>query len=182
MQIPVRVSFHGTPVSDDVEAFCFREAAKLERYFDRITGCRVTVEQDTHRHRKGDHWKIRVRLTVPGQELVVNRDPPKHKTGEKIELALRETFDRVRRQLQDHARLVDGRVKHHETPEHGRVTRLDGLNGYGFIEADDGTDLYFHRNALVEGSFDKLEIGSEVRFVSEAGREGPQATSVRAKC
>jgi len=181
MQIPVQVAFHGTPVSDEVEAICLREAAKLERYFDRATGCHVTVEQDSRRRRKGEHWKIHIRLTVPGREIVVSRDPPEHEADEKIELALCEAFDRARRQLQDHARRADARVKQHRPTEHGRVVRLDGLNGCGFVEADDGTELYFHRNALLAGSFEDLEIGTEVRFVSEMGERGPQATSVRAK-
>ncbi len=115
MQIPVQVSFDGVPVSDELEAACLREASKLERYFDRITGCRITVRQDGSRHKKGAHWDFHVRLTVPGREIVVRREPPAHKADEKVELALRETFDRVRRQLQDHARRIDGRAKQHRS-------------------------------------------------------------------
>lgn len=113
MQTPIQVSFHGTPISDELEATCRREAAKLERYFERVTACRIAIEKASHRHHKGDHWRIRVRLTVPGREIVVKRDPPEDATDEKLELALRESFDRARRRLQDHARLVDARVKHH---------------------------------------------------------------------
>ena len=180
MQIPVRVSFHGTPVSDEVEAFCLREAEKLEDYFGRITGCRITVERSSHHHREGDHWRIVIRMTVPGREIVVSRDPPAHEADVRIDLALREAFDRARRRLEDHVRRADFRVKHHEPAEEGRVARLDGLNGFGFIEAADGSEVYFHRNALVQGSFEDLAVGSKVHFASEVGEKGPQATTVRA--
>ena len=49
---------------------------------------------------------------------------------------------------------------------------------YGRIQASDGRDIYFHRNSLVRGEYDDLEVGSEVRFVEEAGEQGPQASTV----
>ena len=119
METPIQVSFHSTPVSSEVEALCLREAEKLETYFGRITACRITVERVSHHHRKGDHWRILIRLTVPGREIVVDRDPPEHDADVRLDLALHEAFDRARRRLQDHARLVDGRVKHHPPPGGG---------------------------------------------------------------
>ncbi|EGW53164.1 cold shock domain family protein [endosymbiont of Tevnia jerichonana (vent Tica)] len=46
------------------------------------------------------------------------------------------------------------------------------------IQADDGREIYFHRNSIVNGDYDVLEIGNEVRFTEEAGDEGPQASRV----
>jgi cold shock CspA family protein len=43
----------------------------------------------------------------------------------------------------------------------------------------DGREIYFHRNAVLAGHFDRLRIGSQVRFAEEAGEKGPQASSVR---
>lgn len=116
MEIPPRVSFRGMPVSDAVEAYCLSEVEKLERYYDRITGCRITIEREGHAQRKGAHWKVHVLLSVPGGEIVIDRDPPAHEADEKLELALREAFDRTRRRLQDYARRQAGRVKRHDTP------------------------------------------------------------------
>jgi cold shock CspA family protein len=42
----------------------------------------------------------------------------------------------------------------------------------------DGREIYFHRNALVGGSFDALEEGTEVRFAEVDGEKGPQASTV----
>jgi cold shock CspA family protein len=41
-------------------------------------------------------------------------------------------------------------------------------------------EIYFHRNSVVGGAFDKIEIGDEVRFVAQYSEsdEGPQASTV----
>ena len=38
--------------------------------------------------------------------------------------------------------------------------------------------MYFHKNSVVDTAFDKLDIGTEVRFVEEMGELGPQASTV----
>ena len=62
----------------------------------------------------------------------------------------------------------------------------DGLCGSspsrncGFILSTDGNEIYFHRNSVTNGGFDKLAIGDEVRFVAQHSEsaEGPQASTV----
>ena len=49
----------------------------------------------------------------------------------------------------------------------------------GFIETADGREIYFHRNAVLDGAFDRLSVGSEVRFIEEQGDKGAQASTVR---
>ena len=44
MQIPVQVTFRGMAVSDAAEAQCWDEAARLDKFFDRITSCRVVID------------------------------------------------------------------------------------------------------------------------------------------
>lgn len=179
MGIPVQVSFHEVPVSDEVERVCWREAEKLERYHGRITSCHVLIAQPHRRHRKGNLYDIRVNVVIPGGEVVVNRTPREHASDEKLELAIREAFDTARRRLEDAVRRRRGAVKQHETPTHGRVSRLDALLGSGHITTADGRELYFHRNSVIDGSFEDLEVGAEVRFHEEPGERGPQASSVR---
>ncbi|HEX6203170.1 MAG TPA: cold shock domain-containing protein, partial [Thermoanaerobaculia bacterium] len=50
--------------------------------------------------------------------------------------------------------------------------------GYGFIAADDGREIYFHKNAVLPPGFDEIAVGSRVRFHEEQGNEGPQASTV----
>ena len=47
------------------------------------------------------------------------------------------------------------------------------------FETADGRDIYFHRNSVLDNAFDRLTVGSEVRFVEEIGEKGPQASTVR---
>jgi ribosome-associated translation inhibitor RaiA len=101
MQIEPRVTFHGVPVSDAIERLCLTEAGKLEKYSDRITSCSIVVSEPHRRHRNGNHFSIRIDRTLPGGEIVVNRDPPEHQADEDIVVAVREAFDTARRRLKD---------------------------------------------------------------------------------
>lgn len=115
MQVPLSVSFLGVPVSEAVRSACWAEAEKLERYYDRITSCTVTVSLP-RRQRKGNHFAIRVHLAVPGGHVDVDRAPRQHDALEQPQLAVREAFAEARRRLQDHVRRLRGEVKHHAPP------------------------------------------------------------------
>ena len=52
---------------------------------------------------------------------------------------------------------------------------------FGFLLTKEGGLLYFHRNSLLSGDFDRLERGQEVTYVEEAGDTGPTASKVRVK-
>jgi ribosome-associated translation inhibitor RaiA len=109
MQTPVHIAFHGLDKSDAVETRIQEKVAKLEHYFDRITSCRVTVEH-LHRSRveekvKDQPFHISIFLGVPGDELVVRRDPkdPSSLKGhEDIQIALRDAFATMERRLKDY--------------------------------------------------------------------------------
>ena len=76
--------------------------------------------------------------------------------------------------------MVAGIVKQREEPFTGRIVRLFPEEGYGFVETVAG-DVYFHKNSVVDGSFDRLEIGEEVRLevAEDESPEGWQATTVQ---
>ena len=94
-------------------------------------------------------------------------------------MAIRDAFQAARRQLQDHVRKLDGKVKAHEVPPVGRIVRLFSEQGYGFIEAPDKREVYFHRNSVRDDGFDQLSVGVGVVYVEEDGEDGPQASMVR---
>ena len=116
MQIPIQVTFKGVEHSDAVEHNVRERAQKLERFGQDITSCRVVVERATHRHHKGDVWHVRVNLTLPGRELAASRDPERHGGHESVQVAVRDAFDALRRQLEDYVQRRSGKVKHHEAP------------------------------------------------------------------
>ena len=65
MQIPLQLSFRGMEPSAAVELKVRERVAKLERFSDRITSCRVVVESPHRRHHQGKLFHVRVDLTVP---------------------------------------------------------------------------------------------------------------------
>jgi ribosomal subunit interface protein len=180
MQLPLQITFRNLDASPTVEEKVRERVEELERFFGRIMSCRVVIEAPTRRRHKGRLYHIRVDLKVPGKEIVVKRDPPEHHAHEDIYVAVRDCFDAVRRQLEDHARQRRGDTKIHEAPRHGRIVQLFAERDYGFIAAADGEEVYFHRNAVVDDRFDKLTVGDEVRFVAHPGEgeRGPQASTV----
>lgn len=72
MILPVQTTFRNMDASAAVAARVQEEADKLDKYFDRITSCRVIVEAH---HRRGEPFHIRIELGVPGKELVVTHEP-----------------------------------------------------------------------------------------------------------
>ncbi len=95
--------------SPAVEARIRRWADRLARYSDVIQNCQVWVESPRTHHRKGDLYGVRIRLTVPGEELSVDLQP----TESEVHLSIRRAFEAARRKLQDYERRRRGQVKAH---------------------------------------------------------------------
>ncbi|HUL73661.1 MAG TPA: HPF/RaiA family ribosome-associated protein [Vicinamibacterales bacterium] len=131
MQIPLRMTFRGLAGADWLEAEIARRVAQLERYYPAITGGRVLVQLDHRRHQTGNRFHIRVDLAVPGGVVVASHESSLHaslrdlgtessskqsdinRERTRAVVAVRRTFDVVRRRLQDFARRQRGAVKTH---------------------------------------------------------------------
>ncbi len=61
----------------------------------------------------------------------------------------------------------------------GTVKKLVGDRGFGFITAQDGSELFFHHSAVQGAAFDSLTEGQTVEFDTERGDKGPRAANVR---
>ncbi len=93
------------------------EVARLERFHPRITGCTVTLEATSQHHRHaGNRYRVRIELIVPGRRIVVGRDPQRSWKNADLYLAVKGAFREAQRQLEDHLRRIDGRVKAHAAP------------------------------------------------------------------
>jgi len=178
MIIPVQITFQDVPHSDDVEARIRSAAEKLDRLSNEIMSCRAVVSAPQRRHRKGKHFHVRLDVSVPGTELVVNREPGDRTTHTDLLVAVRDAFIAMERKLRDYAQHRRKEVKHDVAAPHGRVSRIFFGEGYGFIETLDGREVYFHENSVLNDAFKKLEEGMEVRFSEEEGQKGPQASTV----
>jgi cold shock CspA family protein len=173
--LPCQVTLHGIGPDPIIEQDLRRKLAWLRRYSLRITGCRVTVDAPHRRRRKGRLYRVRVTLHVPRGELAVARNCSRHHAHEDLQVAIHDAFDAARRELMDYARLKRGQVKRRARMQSGRVARLE--TDHGFIEAEDGREIYFHRNSVL-GGLEAPRVGTEVRFAEEIGDKGPQASTV----
>lgn len=62
--------------------------------------------------------------------------------------------------------------------ERGKVKWFNSEKGFGFIERDNGDDVFVHFSAIQGEGYKTLDEGQEVTFDLEEGQRGPQATNV----
>ncbi|HEX2253703.1 MAG TPA: HPF/RaiA family ribosome-associated protein [Thermoanaerobaculia bacterium] len=175
MEIPLNITTRDVDLTPDLEDLVRRKASKLERFYNGIVGCRITLEGPGNHHNTGGPYNVRLYITVPSGEIVVS-----HKEQETLRAAIQASFQAAERQAEDLSQLQRGEVKTPVTPPEGPVVGLfpNEGEGYGFIAAQDGRQIYFHRNAVLPPGFDELSVGDRVRFAEEQGHEGPQASTV----
>lgn len=173
MKSLLQITTRDVPHSEALESHIRQKAEKLETFYPHIVGCRVVVDVPHKHKQQGRAFNVRIDITVPGSELVVNHD-----ANEDVYVALRDAFNAARRQLEDYGRRQRGDIKVHTPVLRGKVTRLMAGEGYGFIETFDGQELYFDRSNLADRDFDTLIEGIEVQFLEDIGGEGLQAKRV----
>ena len=61
---------------------------------------------------------------------------------------------------------------------HGRVKWFNAEKGFGFIEREDGDDVFVHFSAIQQDGYKSLEEGQQVEFDIVEGARGPQAANV----
>jgi ribosome-associated translation inhibitor RaiA/cold shock CspA family protein len=178
MQLPLEIVFRNLERSPAIEAKVRARAEKLDHYCKDIMRCQVVIEGHHKHHHKGNLYRVRLDVTVPGDELVVSREPGEHHAHEDAYVAVRDSFDAMTRQLEDYVRRRRGKIKTHETPLHGRIVELLPKEDYGRIETSAGRLIYFHRNSVIDADLNRLQIGDQVHFAEEMGESGPQASTV----
>ena len=61
----------------------------------------------------------------------------------------------------------------------GTVKWFDNAKGYGFIQRQEGKDLFVHYQSIEGSGHRSLEEGQSVAFTEVAGKKGPQAENVK---
>ena len=181
MSPDIRIHYRGLPPSDAVSERIREHYAHLCQTFQRqaILDAHCYLELVNHRAGKSGCYRTTVDVSVPGRHLVVGLGGGRQGLHQDAHAALTEAFEAMERRLREYSRRLRNDVKHREpAAESARVVRLFPQQGYGFLETESGREVYFDENAVLAPGFDRLAVGSRVRFSEELGEEGPQATTV----
>lgn len=189
MQVPLEISFHNIDNSEWAKDEIRDHVAKLEAIYERMTSCRVRVDQRADNSNHTIPPVVRIEIGIPGRkDIVVAHEPDRlQRKFQRPDLhnAINEAFrlaalqlTEMKRKLSDHA----AAAQHEAVNEFkGQVAEIRPGENFGFLLNKEGSLLYFHRNALLSGEFDKLRRGDEVSYVEAVGDTGPIATKVRVK-
>jgi len=161
-------------IPEQVRTAIEERVGRLVAQHDDILQVRIAGRASRH-HRHGGS-EVHILARAKGHEITASR------AGSDLSRALHDAVDAFAHELR---KLRSHRVER-RPPEHaagppllGLVDRVLREQGYGFALVDDGTTVYFHRNAVGGGlSFDELQVGQRIALNVEPGDEGPQATVV----
>jgi cold shock CspA family protein/ribosome-associated translation inhibitor RaiA len=179
MQLPIQITFRRMERSPAIEEAIRKKAASLDQYAKHIMSCRIVVQPASQHRLHGNQFEVRIDITLPGGEVEATREPSERKEYKEIAVAIRDAFDTAARRLEEYVRVQRGDVKFHSDSPHACVSKLVPAEDYGFLETPEGRQLYFHRNSVLNESYDRLQLGTEVRFEEEEGERGPQASTVK---
>lgn len=180
MQVLPEISYKNVEKNEEIEGLINRQIAKLEQVCNYMTSCHIAVERRHQHQQTGNPYRVRIDVRVPpGHELVVKRISTEGEREEPLPTVLRKAFEAMQRQVKELVERQRREVKTHPQQQTmAFVERLYPQEGYGFLKTVDGREIYFHNNSVLHSDFERLEIGTGVRFVEEVGEKGLQASTV----
>jgi ribosome-associated translation inhibitor RaiA len=111
MSLALHITFRNMDASDSAEALVRQRAEELQHLSDRISACRVVLDCVHRQNHVSRLYRVHIDLTLPGGTVVVNRDAGSNHAHDDLQVAIRDSFDTARRQLQEHARKHDGTAR-----------------------------------------------------------------------
>jgi len=181
MRVPLEISFRSVEKTEFLEGLIREKSARLERICDYLTSCRVAVESPQKHQQSGQPFRVRIDVKVPpGHELVATRETTEGDIHNDLPAVLRDAFGAIERQLKKLVEQQRGQTKTHPEQEtNAFVSKVFKDEDYGFLKTLEGRDIYFHRNSVLHDEFERMEVGTGVRYVEVQGEEGPQASTVK---
>ena len=136
MKLQLQITTRDVPHSEALETHIRQKVEKLETFYPKVMGCRVVVDVP-HKHKhQGRTFNVRLDITVPGKELVVN-----HEAVEAVDVAVRDAFGAAERPGEDYGRGQGGSIMAHTPVVHGTIVRLRTEDGSGFSVTREGVEL-----------------------------------------
>ena len=102
MSIEPKITVRNMSSTDSLVSAINDKTTKLTKFANQITRCDMMVEAPSGHHTHGGHFRVRVRVTIPGGELVADRDPSNANNHEDVYIAIRDAFEAMERQLKSH--------------------------------------------------------------------------------
>ena len=106
MAIPLKLVDHGKLLTEGLAEHIRERSEKLGHFFDRIKGCRVTVDGPGE-HPLHGRIRVRINLSLPDGQIAINRQ-----SGADLPMAIRESFDAADQQVEDYVRRGRDRARH----------------------------------------------------------------------
>lgn len=181
MQIPPEIAFQHVEPSDDIRALIAEKFTLLEKIYDGIISAHIQIRAPHQRKQTGNLFSVTIEIRVPGKALVVRKEQGDAARHEHLRATLRDAFAAMAVELKRWKDTIKGEVKSHGGPLQGRIVQLDQTRAFGQILATDNRLIYFHKNSVIDGSFDDLALRDTVELVvqSDESAIGPQASTVR---
>ncbi|HEY3179908.1 MAG TPA: HPF/RaiA family ribosome-associated protein [Casimicrobiaceae bacterium] len=181
MQIAPEIVYHDVDRSEWVENYVLERMRRLDKFAQGITRCHVTLRREHASRQKGNRYSVMVEVRVPPQhDLAIKKEKEIREMRTQLPAVINLAFGAIERQLKKTAQLRRYEQKDHSDEQpHGIVEKLSA-DGYGFIRTvGENRQVYFHRNSVLHDDFERLAVGTEVRFSAQDGDKGPQASSVQ---
>ena len=183
MKIQPEITYRNLEQSDAINQLITEKIAKLERLCSYMNRCEVVLEKTQDRPKTGSPYRVRIDITIPpNHEIVGESHPSEQKQYVGLDTVVREAFSKAERQVKDltqKQRESEHSKQHQAIDTTAIVTKLFREDGYGFIKSlDMDEEVYFHRNSVIHGDFDRIELGTGVRYTAVEGEQGLQASSV----
>jgi len=140
MPFTTKIVFHCASRSESVESFVRDRVEKLARCCHNILACQVFIDAPHHHHQKGNHYRVRLALAVPGKELVVGHGHKGSTSHEDLYAAIIDAFSALESQVKTFAGKQRALTIRHRRlySEEVAQTPLEPYPGWGPEGIDDG--------------------------------------------
>lgn len=186
MKVLPEITYRNVDKTNAIEDLINQKIGKLEQTCGYITSCHIVVEKTHDRPRSGSPYRVRIDMTVPpSHELVAESNPSDINEYSSVNAVIRDAFNAALvqlRKLTKRQHESDKSQTHDEGASNttALVSKLFPEQDYGFLKTlDTAEEIYFHRNSVLNNDFDRLEIGTGVRFDIDQDLDNVHASSVK---
>ena len=180
MQEPLEISFRDVEKTEDLERLIEDRVEHLEKFCDYIVSVHVAVERPNKHPDEGSGFRVRLVARIPpGHECVADEHASHGSVQDELPMIIRRAFQALERQVKE---IVERqREANREQPGEepiGVVTVIDKTKRFGIVKTPAGRDVFFNDRAVLQNDFDRIEVGTTVRYVDQPDENGPRASTI----